>query len=153
MTLMKIGQFSRPSTPLSRYVQDYSTPLTLDVQFQTNPLLLQIITNQLKENIIQGWLLNIIRSFLQVDLCSQYQLFNLVWLSIDFQPFSWSQPCPQSYFRKLKTSFSPSFYSEKKCWGQGCAEASLSAFFVAFFVALYFCVCSSPKISENPFYL
>ena len=131
MTLMKIGQFSRPSTPLSRYVQNYSIHLTLDVQFQTDPLLLQIITNQLKENIIQGWLLNVIRSFLQVDFCSQYQLCNLVWLSIDFHPFSWSQPCPQSYFRKLKTSLSPSFYSEKKCWGQGWAEAWLSAFFVA----------------------
>ena len=57
MTSMKIVQFSRPSTLLSIYVQNYSTPLTLDVQFQTPPLPLQMITNQLKENIIQGWLL------------------------------------------------------------------------------------------------
>ena len=124
---MKIVQCSRPLTPFSSYVQSYSTTLTLDVQFQTNPLL-QMITNQLKENIIQGWLLYVIRSFLQVDFCSQYQLINLVWLSTDFFLFSWSQPCLQSCFKKLKTSFSPSSYNEKICWGQGWAEAILSAF-------------------------
>ena len=45
------------SHPLSIYVQSPSTPLTLDVQFQTTfPLFfLQIITNQLKENMIQGY--------------------------------------------------------------------------------------------------
>ena len=37
MTSMKIVQFSRPPTPLSICVQNYFTPLTLDVQFQTNP--------------------------------------------------------------------------------------------------------------------
>ena len=35
---------------------------------------------------------------------------------------------PQSYFKKLKTSFSPSSSSKKMCWGQGWAEASLSVF-------------------------
>ena len=53
MTSMKIIQFSRPLTPLSIYVQNSFTPLTLDVHFQKNhPLLM--ITNHLKENIIQG---------------------------------------------------------------------------------------------------
>ena len=37
MTFMKVSQFSRPPTPLSIYVEDSSTPLTLDIQFQTNP--------------------------------------------------------------------------------------------------------------------
>ena len=37
MTSMKIVQFSRPPTLLSSYVQNSSTPLILDVQFQTNP--------------------------------------------------------------------------------------------------------------------
>ena len=32
-----IVQFLRPPTPLSIYVQNSSTPLILDVQFQTNP--------------------------------------------------------------------------------------------------------------------
>ena len=34
---MKIVQFSQPPPPLSVYVQNSSTPLTFDVQFQTNP--------------------------------------------------------------------------------------------------------------------
>ena len=80
-----------------------------------SPLPLQIITNQLKENVIQG-LLHVIRSFHQVGFCSQYQLINLVWLFIDSYTFNWSQPRPKSYFEKLKTSFSPSSYSEKMCW-------------------------------------
>ena len=37
MTSMKIVQFPIPPTPLSIYVQKSSTPLTLDVQLQTNP--------------------------------------------------------------------------------------------------------------------
>ena len=49
-----------------------------------------MITSQLKENIIQGWLLYVIRSFLQVGFRFQYQLINLVWLSFDFFSFSWS---------------------------------------------------------------
>ena len=36
MTSMKIVQLSGPPTPLSIYVQNSSTPLTLDVQFQMN---------------------------------------------------------------------------------------------------------------------
>ena len=54
------------------------------------PLSIHLITNQLKENIIPGWLLYIINSFLQVGFRSQYQLINLVWLSFDFFSFSWS---------------------------------------------------------------
>ena len=36
MTSMKIVPFSRPPPPLSSYVQNSFTPLTLDAQFQTN---------------------------------------------------------------------------------------------------------------------
>ena len=126
-----MSSFQDPSLPLSSYVLNFYTHLTLDIQFQTNPPPSpngNQITNHWKENIIQGWLLYIIRSFLQVSFCFHYQLINLVWLSIDFFPFSWSQPRPQSCFKKLKTSFSPSSYNEKFCWGQDWAEASLSAF-------------------------
>ena len=53
MVSMKLIQFSRPLTPLSIYIQNSPTLLTLDVQFQmTAPL--QMLTNQLKENITQG---------------------------------------------------------------------------------------------------
>ena len=51
---------------------------------------LQMITNHLKENIIQGWLLYVIRTFLQVGFRCQYQTINLVWLFFDFFSFSWS---------------------------------------------------------------
>ena len=51
---------------------------------------LQMTTNQLKENIIQWWLLYVVKSFLQVGFRFQYQLINLVWLSFDFFSFSWS---------------------------------------------------------------
>ena len=127
-----IAQFSRPPITLvqSSYVQNSSTPLTFDVHFQRNsPLtLLQMITNQLKVNVILGWLLYVITSFLQVGFRFQYQLNNLVWFSVDFFPFSWSQSCPQSNFKKLKFSFSPSSYSQKTRYGQGWAKASVSTF-------------------------
>ena len=48
----------------------------------------------------------------QVGFCFQFQLINLVWLSIDF--FAVSQPFHQSYFKKLKTSFSHSL-TTKRC--------------------------------------
>ena len=138
MMSIKIGQFSR--RPATSKILPSPWPWTSNFKRTPPPpfpLPLQIITNQLKENIIQGWPLHFIRSFLQLGFCSQYQLFNLVWLSNDFHPFSWSQPCPQSYFRKLKTSFSPSSHIEKMCWGQGWAEASLSTF-----SWLYILVCA-----------
>ena len=150
MTSMKIGQFSRPPHPSCPATSKIlPPPLLWTSNFKRNPLPLplQIMTNQLKENIIQGWLLHDIRSFLQVGFCSQYQLINLVWLSIDFYLFSWNQHRSQSFFKKLKTSFSPSCYSEMMCWGQGWSEASLSAFFVA----LYSCMCICPKVSQNDF--
>ena len=37
MTSMKIVQFSRLPTPLSIYVRNFFTPLTLDGQYQTTP--------------------------------------------------------------------------------------------------------------------
>ena len=89
MTSMKIVQYLRPPTLLSSYVQNSYTPLTLDVQFQTNPpppssLPLQMITSQLKEDIIQRLLLYVIRSFLHVGFGSQYKLINLVWFLLTF---------------------------------------------------------------------
>ena len=49
-----------------------------------------MITNQLEENIIQGWLLCVIRSFLWVGFRFQYQVINLAWFyflfSMEQQP-------------------------------------------------------------------
>ena len=113
---------------LSNCVQYCFIPLTLDVQFQTNPTLsLQMITNQLKENNSRMTMI-CYQVFPSGRRFSQYQLINLVWLSVDFFPFSRRKPRPQSYFKILKTSFSPSSFSKKICWGQGWAEASLPAF-------------------------
>ena len=82
--------------------------------------------NQLKDNMIQGWLLYFIWSFLQVVFRFQYQLINFVWLSTDFFfSFSWIQSRRQSNFKKLENSFLPFFYSIKIRWGQGWAKASL----------------------------
>ena len=63
---VKIVQFSILPPTLSICAQNSSTPLTLYFQFQMNPsslslsislsLSLQMIANQLKENIMQGWL-------------------------------------------------------------------------------------------------
>ena len=56
MAFVRIVQFQDPSPPLSIYVQNFSTPMSLDVQFQTKRFSMQVITNQLKEYMIQGWL-------------------------------------------------------------------------------------------------
>ena len=45
-----------------------------------------MIINQLKENIIQEWLLYV--QVLQVSFRFQYQLVNLVWLSFHFLSFT-----------------------------------------------------------------
>ena len=106
---------------------------------------LQLITNQLKENIIQGLLLHVIWPFLQVGSRFQYLLINLVWLSIDF--FSFNQSRPQSNFKKLKISFLLSSYNKKMCWGQDWAEASLSTF-----SRLYIFVCAVAQKYQKTFF-
>ena len=139
MTSMRTVHFSRPPhlpCPAMSKILPPPWPWTSDFKQTLSPYPLQMITNQLKENIIQGWLLYVIRSLLQISFCFQYQLINLVRLSIDFFPFSWSQPGPQSCFEKSKTFFSPSSSNKKISWGQSWAEALLSAF-----LWLYILVC------------
>ena len=129
--LRKLSNFQDPPPPLYSYVQNSSTPLILDVEFQTNPplpLSLLMITGQSKEKHNPRMTYMFIRSFPQVSFRFQYQIIDLVWLSIDFFSFSWSQSHPQSNLKKSKTSFLPSSYSEKMCCGQDWAEASLSTF-------------------------
>ena len=85
----KLSNFQDHQPPLSIYFQNSSTLWTWTSNFKRAPPL-QMITNQLKENIIQEWLLYVIKSFFQVDFRFQYQLFHLVWLSYDFFKFNWS---------------------------------------------------------------
>ena len=134
MTSMKIVQFSSRSPPLSSHLQNSSTPLVLDVQLQTKP---PPSPND-NQSIKRKYNPRIIRSFLQVGFCFQYQLINLVWLSVDFFSFSWSQSHPHSNFKKLKILFSPSSYNEKTHWSQSWAEVSST------FSWLYILVCSCP---------
>ena len=117
LTSIKIVQFSRPPTLLS-IMSKILHPLELGNPISDEPSppppRIQMITNQLKENILQGWLWYVIRSVLQVGFRFLYELINLVWLFFDFFSFRWS----------------------------------LTTFF---FVALYSCACSCPKISQNFF--
>ena len=106
MTSTKIVQFSRPPTSLVHLHSIFFHPLDLGHPISNEPIL-EMITNQLKENVIQGWLF---RSFLQVSFRFQYQFINLVLLSFDLSSFRWSHT-------------------------------------ICFFVPLYSCVCSCPKIS------
>ena len=87
----KLSNFQYAPPLLSFYVQNVSTPL---VQLQTihththTPR--QVITDQLKENVIQWWIIYAVRSFFQIGFRFKYQLINLLWLSFDFFSFSWS---------------------------------------------------------------
>ena len=112
MTSMKIVQFSRP--PPVHLGPKFFHPLILDVQFQMNLPPLQMMTNQLKENIIQGWLLHFCRSFFQSGFRFRYQLINLVCLSSDFFPFSW----------RFTIYFSVTLYSSCVCSCPKCHKMS-----------------------------
>ena len=84
------------------------------------------------------WDITFIRSFLKVGFHFQYQLINLAWLSIDFFSFSWNQPRLQSNFKKLKTFFPPSSYSEKmRCWG---VKVELKPYYLLFHGFIYIIV-------------
>ena len=90
MTSMKIVQFSRPPTPLVQLRPKFVHPLDLGRPISNKPsppAPLQMITTQLKGIIILGSLLYVIRSFVQVGFRFQYELINLVWLSIDLLIF------------------------------------------------------------------
>ena len=148
MTSMKILQFSTPPNPLFQLRPKFFHPLDLGRPILNESLPpLQIIANQLKENIIQGWLLYLVRPFLQVGFRFQHQLINLMWLSIDFFSFSWSQSRPQSTLKQLKNYFSPSSYSVKIRQDQGWAKASLSTF-----SWLYILVCAGVQKYHKTFF-
>ena len=151
----KLPNFEDPPPHYFSYIQTSSTPLSLE----RTPPPLQMTAHQLKENVIEGWLLYLVRSFLQFGFRFQYQLINLVWLSSDFFSFSWSffsfssvvEFWPANLFLRaiLKNySFSPSSYGVKIRYGQGWAEASLSTF-----SWLYILVCARVQKYHEMFLL
>ena len=127
MTSMKISQFSRPPNPLVHLRPEFSPPPIDLGRPKRRPKLfhLQIITNQFKENIIQGWLLHVIRSFLRSDFILSINSLILSGFPLTFIHLAEATLVLGAI---LKTSFSPSSYNEKMCWVQDWAEASLSAF-------------------------
>ena len=122
--------------------------MTLDVQFQTNSPPLHMITNQLKENTILGWLLYVIRPFLQVGFRFQYQFnINLVWLSINFSSFSWSQSRPQSNFKNQEYIFRFPLTAKRR------AGVKVELKPIYFFVALHSSVLYSCQKNHKMFSL
>ena len=89
MTSMKIVKFSRPPPPCP-CTSKIPPPSWPWMSNSKRTPLLQMINSQLKGNIIQRWLLYVIRSFFQVGFRFQYKLINLVWFSFNFFSFSWS---------------------------------------------------------------
>ena len=90
--LPNFQDLSPPPCPFTSKILPSPWPWTSNFKLASPPSTPspQMIINQLKENIIQEWLLYVIRSFLQVGFPFQYQLINLVELSFDLFPFSWS---------------------------------------------------------------
>ena len=88
MISMRIVQFSGPPSllPLVHLRAKFFHLLQLGrLQFQTNPppSLFQNDDQSIKKSIIQGCLLYVMRSFLQVGFRFQYQLINIVWCLYD----------------------------------------------------------------------
>ena len=78
--------------PLAQLRPKFFHPLDLERPVSSKPLV-PSSTNDKKHN--PGITIVMLPGpFLQVGFCFQFQLINLVWLSIDFFPFSWSQPSP-----------------------------------------------------------
>ena len=105
ITCMKFVQFSRSPTPPVHLRPKFFYPLDLEGPISNkHSSVLQVITN-LKKDIMQEWLLDVIRSFLQVGFRFQYQLINLVWLSFPLSgfPFDFLSPCMWTNEIKIKT--------------------------------------------------
>ena len=82
MTSMKTVKVLRTLTPLVHPRPKFFSPFNLWRSISKKPSR-QMITNQVKENIIQGWLLFVLRSFFLAGFCFQYQLINFDWLYFD----------------------------------------------------------------------
>ena len=115
MTSMNIIYFPRPPTPFFIYVQNSSTPSSLDVQFQVNPA--SPSDNQStkrKHNPRMTFICyQVIRPFLQVGFRFQYQLINLAWLSffcLAFLLSSFHSVCERKKI-KTKTNEVTSYWS------------------------------------------
>ena len=90
----KLSNFQDPLPPLPIYVQNSSTPLNLNLQFQTTPLPPPCLSPNDNKSIKRKHNPSMTTASYQVLLSGRLlfsaQLINLVWLSFDFFLFSWS---------------------------------------------------------------
>ena len=113
----KLPNFQDHPAPLSSYVQNFSTPLNLTSNFKhpLSPHPPSPPTPTLPPPPLSKWYKRKHNPRITIKCCQvfpsgrlsfsvQYQLINLVWLSVYFFSFNWSQSFPQSNFKKLKTS-------------------------------------------------
>ena len=107
MTSMKIAQFSKSLSPLVHLCPKFFYPVDLGCPIPKKPLPLQIIAIQLKKNIIQGWLLYVIRSFLQAGFRFQYrssrpEVFCKISVLRNFTKFTGKHLCQSLFFSSLE---------------------------------------------------
>ena len=138
---MKVGQFSRPPTLLIQLRSKCFRPLVIGRPVSNDPLPLPIITNQLKENLIQGWLLHVIRSFLQVGLCSQYQLIIKSGFPLTFIHLAEVNLVPIAISKNNKPLFLL-LLTAKRCAG---VKVELKPHYLLFCGFMFFCV----QLSKN----
>ena len=144
MTSMKTVQFSRPPTPLSRYIQNSYTPLTLDVQFQTNPLPSPYDNQSTKRKHNPRMTIICYRSFLQVGFSLQYRLINLAWLSLDFFHLAKANLVSGAVLKNQKP-FLHLPLTTKRCSG---VKVELKPHYLLFRGFIFLCVQFSKNIAQ-----
>ena len=140
-TSMKVGQFSRPPTLLIQLRSKCFCPLVIGRPVSNDPPPLPIITNQLKENLIRGLLLHVIRSFLQVGLCSQYQLIIKSGFPLTFIHLAEVNLVPIAISKNNKPLFLL-LLTAKRCAG---VKVELKPHYLLFCGFMFFCV----QLSKN----
>ena len=147
----ELSNFQDPPPSLSSYVQCSSIPLTLDVQFQTNPLSLSLSSNdnqsiKRKHNprmTIRYQVFPSGRLFFSINSLTCLAFHWL--LSVQLKPTS-----SPELFKNIKNLFFAILFQRNDVLDGSRLSWNLT---ICFFRALYSCLCSCAKISRNIFYL
>ena len=132
---------------MSSYVQNCSTLWVWTSNFKpTSPPTLspQMINNQLKENIIQGWLLHVIRSFLQVGFV--FSINSLILSVFPLTSFHLAKVnlVPRAILKNQKPLLRPPL-TAKRCAG---VRVELKPRYLLFGDFIYLCVQLSKNITK-----